>query len=141
MNLRRLRRCIKNESGQSLVEFSLSALMLTMLLLGMVDISRLLLVYTTVANAARAGTRYAVVHGADDPATVSQVQTVVKNFLAAAPLNTAATGLTIGVTYAGNSNAVGSTVTVTVVYPYDPLTKYFPLHANLGSTSQGVIVF
>lgn len=115
--------------------------MLVMLLLGVFEIGRMVLVYTTVANAARIGARYAVVHGADSSVTVSQVQGVVKNYLGAAPLDTTRSGLTINVTYAGSSNAIGSTVTVQVVYPYDPFTTYFPFTTNLGSSSQGVITF
>ena len=30
---------------------------------------------------------------------------------------------------------------VAMIYPYDPLTSYFPLQVRLGSISQGVIVF
>ncbi len=89
---------IKDTRGQSAVEFSLAAFLLVMLLLGVVEVGRMVLVYTTVANAARAGMRYAIVHGSDSPPTTS-VQTEVKNFLSAAPMNTAATGLSISVTY------------------------------------------
>jgi hypothetical protein len=41
------------------------------------------------------------------------------------------------------SNTVGSTVTVKVVYTYDPLVSFFNnlLNVNLGSTSQGVITY
>jgi Flp pilus assembly protein TadG len=130
-------RRLGNNRGQSLVEFSLSVLMLVMLLLAVFEISRMVLVYTTVANAAKAGTRYAIVHGVDSPATTSQIQTIVQNYLGTAPLT--ATNATINVTGAGG--AVGSTVTITVVYPYDPFTTYFPFTANLGSSSKGVITF
>ena len=49
-----LRRCGR---GQTLVEFSLVAFLCMILLLSIVEISRMALVYTTVANAARAGAR------------------------------------------------------------------------------------
>jgi hypothetical protein len=32
-------------------------------------------------------------------------------------------------------------VSITVVYPYDPLTTYFSSGLRLGSASQGIIVF
>ncbi len=50
-------------AGTSLVEFSVVALLSVLMLLFIVEMGRMLLVYTTVANAARAGLRYAVVHG------------------------------------------------------------------------------
>jgi Flp pilus assembly protein TadG len=136
--------------GQTLVEFSLVAFLSLILLLSIVEISRMALVYTTVANAARVGARYAIVHGAtrtgsgvDAPSGPAQnplqVVTVIKNFASAGLLSTSS--LIITVDYPGASNDPGQLVSVTVIYPYDPLTAYFPLRVRLGSTSQGVIAF
>lgn len=138
-------------SGQSLVEFSLVAVMTVIMLLFVVEMGRMLLVYTTVANAARAGVRYAIVHGstravgitvdsASGPASnPAQVVTVIQNFAGTGLLTISR--LVINVTYPGASNAPGQTVNITVVYPYDPLTTYFSKTLRLGSASQGVIVF
>jgi Flp pilus assembly protein TadG len=144
-------------NGQTLVEFSVVALLTVIMLLFIVEIGRMLLVYTTVANAARAGVRYAIVHGntrttgttvdnasgpASDPA---QVLTVVKNFASAGLLTTSL--LVVHVTYPDQpqpllaANAPGQYVTITVVYPYNPLITYFSKTLRLGSQSQGVIVF
>jgi len=148
-----LRKKANEETGQSLIEFALSGLFLVTLLLGVVEIGRLVLVYTTVANAARAGARYAIVHGSDSLATTAQVQTVVKNFLSAAPMNTAAAGLSINITCSSDAGTTyaactvanakpGCRVKVSVNYPYDPFLRYFPWGTiNLGSTTQGVITF
>ena len=137
--------------GQTLVEFSVVALLTVIMLLFVVEIGRMLLVYTTVANAARAGVRYAVVHGSTRTAgsTVdsaagpgnnpTQVVTVVKNFASGGLLTTSR--LLVNVTYPGASNAPGQYVVVSVVYPYDPLTTYFSKTLRLGSASQGIIVF
>lgn len=143
--------------GQSLVEFSLVTLLTVMTLLFVVEMGRMLLVYTTVANAARAGLRYAVVHGStrtvgttvdsasgpgSDPA---QVVTVVKNFASAGLLTTSL--LVVHVTYPDQpasalaANAPGQYVNITVVYPYDPLITYFSKTLRLGSAAQGIIVF
>lgn len=151
MNSRPIRSENKAERGQSLVEFALSTLVLITLLLGVVEIGRMILVYTTVANATRAGVRYAIVHGFNNPATVP-VETVVTNFLSAAPMNTGAVTPTVacsidGSTYstcaALNSNTKpGCRVKVSVNYTYDPFLRYFPWPSiNLGSTSRGVITF
>jgi len=136
--------------GQTLVEFSLVAFLCMVLLLSVVEISRMALVYTTVANAARAGARYSIVlggmrtgSGADGPSGPAQnpvqVVTVIKNFASGGLLTTS--NLIITVDYPGASNAPGQQVSVTVIYPYDPLTTYFPLRVRLGSVSQGVIAF
>ena len=140
----------RRRGGQTLVEFSLVAVLSVILLLSIVEISRMALVYTTVANAARTGARYAIVHGAtrsgtgaDGPSGPAQnppeVVTVIQNFASAGLLSTG--NLSITVNYPGASNAPGQLVSVTVIYPYDPLTAYFPLRVRLGSTSQGVIAF
>ena len=112
---------------------------------------RMILVYTTVANSARAGARYAIVHGssrgagsgstnASGPSSnPAQVLTVVKDFASAGMLTTSK--LVITVAYPGSSNAPGQLVNVTVSYPYDPLTTWLPLRVNLGSTTQGIIAF
>ena len=108
------------------------------------------LVYTTVANAARAGARYSIVHGGtrtgsgvDGPSgpapNPAEVVTVIKNFASGGLLTTG--NLIIAVNYPGASNAPGQQVSVSVIYPYDPLTTYFPLRVRLCSVSQGVIAF
>lgn len=150
MAARSVRRTPGNR-GQTLIEFCLSVLMLVMLLIGVVEISRMVVVYTTVANAVKTGTRYAIVNGSDasspsgpsaDDATVIGI---VKNFASAGGLNTA--NLTVHVNYYSVGgvtpacNNVGCWVQVTASYPYDPLTSYFPISTNLGSTSEGAITF
>ena len=153
------RECVRNCSGQalggcrgqSLVEFSVVALLTVIMLLFIVEMGRMLLVYTTVANAARAGVRYAIVHGSTRPAGTTldsasgpasnpaQILLVVSNFASAGPLTTSL--LVVNVTYPGASNAPGQPVNITVVYPYDPLTTYFSKTLRLGSAAQGIIVF
>jgi Flp pilus assembly protein TadG len=137
--------------GQSLVEFTIVCFMLCILMLAVVETGRMVLVYATVANAARAGARYAVVHGSSRPAgsgvssasgpsdNPAQVVTVVKNSASAGLLTPGR--LIITVAYPGASNAPGQMVSVTVVYPYDPFTAYLPFRVRLGSTTQGVIAF
>lgn len=134
-----------DDRGHYLVEFTFSILPLLILIFGVIEVSRMVLVYNTIAHAARAGVRYAIVHGSDSAASKSQIQTVVTNFLSAAPMN--AGSVTPTVTYqqkgtpAVDCTDPGCTVTVSVVYSYDPLTMLIPLSVNLSSTSEGVIVF
>lgn len=138
-------------AGQSMVEFSLVCFMLGIVLLAVIEIGRTMLVYTTVANAAGAGARYAIVHGSSRPAGAgmsdasgpgnnpAQVISLVTDFAAAGALNTSR--LVVTVTYPGGSNAPGQLISVTAKYPYDPFTTWLSLGVTLGSTTEGVIVF
>ncbi len=151
MNPPRIARARARAKGQSLIEFSLVCFMMGVMVLAVVEISRMVLVYATVANAARIGARYAIVHGssraagsgisnASGPANnPAQVVTLIQNFAGAGALTTSR--LIITVTYPGGSNAPGQLVNVTVIYQYDPLTTYLPLRVRLGSTTEGVIAF
>lgn len=136
--------------GQTLVEFALVSVLSVLMLLSIVEISRMALVFTTTANAAREGARYAIVHGAtrsgtgvDGPSgpgsNPAEVVAVIKNFASAGLLTPG--NLIITVAYPGASNDPGQLVAVKVIYPYDPLTTYFPWQVRMGSTSRGVIAF
>jgi Flp pilus assembly protein TadG len=141
----------QTRSGQTLVEFSLTAFLTVLMFLFVIETGRMLLIYAAVANAAREGVRYAIVHGstravgsaqndASGPSSnPAQVLTVIDNFAGTAPITTSL--LVISVTYPGSSNAPGQTVNVSVVYPYNPFITYFPATLRLGSASQGVIVY
>lgn len=137
---------LKRSDGSTLVEFSLTILVLLILVAGIIEMGRLVLAYTTVANSARAGARYAIVHGGDLTSGASSstdnsaVKTVVKNFAGAGTIQLADSNITV--TYSP-TNLAGSTVTVKVVYTYTPMLGYFSslLNVRLGSTSQGVITY
>ena len=148
---RHVLRSLNREEGGSLLEIPLMSVVFIIILLSVVEMGRMVLVYTTVANAARTGVRYAIVHGSDRTGTgvngpsssgsTTQVQTVVKNFASGGLLTTS--NLTINVTYPDGTNTPGSRVSVQVTYPYDPLVSYFKtlLNDTVGSTSEGVIAF
>jgi Flp pilus assembly protein TadG len=149
-----MRICVRRwrmDQGSALLEFTFIAVMLVVVMLGIVEMGRYVLVYTTVANAARAGARYAIVHGGErtgsgadgpsGPGSTTQVKTVVKDFASAGLLNVS--NLNITVNYPNGTNTADSPVTVTVTYPYDAFVPYFStlLNTTLGSTSQGIITF
>jgi len=128
-----------------LVEFAACAVLTIMMLLVVIEFGRMVLVYTTVANASRIGIRFAMVHGSDNAATTTQVQTIVNNYLTAAAIDTSSA--TVNVTYPGyascasGSKIPGCPVKVTVSYPYQTMVTYFPINVTLSSQSQGVITF
>ena len=141
---------VRKRRGQSLLEFSLVAVITMFTLLTFVEVSRMVLVSVSVANAALAGVRYACVHGSSRTGTGStgpsgpssnppQVVSVVKNFASPGLLTTS--NLLITVTYPGGSNTPGHAVIVKVVYPYDSFISYFRFTPRLGSLSEGVISY
>ncbi len=153
-----MRRDPSGRRGAALIEFSLVAITLVLLVIATLEFDRLLLMYTSVADAARAGVRYAIVHGStrtgtgtDGPsgpaANPSEVLTVIRNnaragLMAGSALPAACAPGTPGicVTYPDGSNAPGSRVQIRVLYPYLPFS-ILPMRVNLGATTQGVIAF
>lgn len=131
--------------GSSLIEFALIAfLLLTVLLIG-IEMDRMLFVYTNLADAAKAGTRYAIVRGADrssgasTAADPSPVVNIVKSYITGIDPSR----LTVTVTYPdGNSNGLNHHVQVLVQYNYDPWAGFGLLSGvTLSATSQGIIAF
>ena len=132
--------------GATLIEFALVAFLLMMVIFAGFEFSRMILVYTTLASASRAGVRYSIVHGNDrtgtgDPASgpgnTTNVVTKVKQFASMGTLNT--DNLTVTVDYPVN-NKRGSLVKVSLSYPYNPFVV-LPLNINITSATQGIIVF
>jgi hypothetical protein len=133
--------------------------MFIMLLLGVIEMGRMILVYTTIAHAAKYGERYAIVHGffrtgstdtTNTGPTATDIRTQVQNFSGIAPLTPSNVNVAVNYptyvfdlhTYCG-TNAAGCPVQVNVTYPFDPLLGYFNtmLSVNLSSTSEGVITY
>lgn len=150
MNRGNLGRRRATSAGAALVEFTLSGFLMIVVLFSVVEIGRMMLVLTTVTNAARAASRYAIVHGAnrtgsgvngpsgpgDDP---PQVVAVATNYAEAGLI--AASRLTVDVTYPNGTNTVGSPVVVSVSYAYNPMLGMLPLGVNLRNVSRGIIAF
>jgi Flp pilus assembly protein TadG len=138
-----------SQRGAVLVEFALVAILFFMVLLGIFEMERMLLVYTSLSNAARGGVRYAQVHGsnrtgsgATGPSSSASHQNVVDTVKALTGGSTInAANLNVTVTYKDTTNTPGSRVQVTASYVYDPFTIIPGLGVTLSSTSQGVITF
>jgi Flp pilus assembly protein TadG len=146
------------QRGATLIEFVMVAFMLVIVIFASIEFDRMILVYTTVANSAKCGVRYAIVHGshrsggsgadgASGAVDPSQVRTVIKKFASAGTLNTALLDDThVSVQYLDSlnptdpGNTIGSRVSITVTYPYDPFVA-LPLHVNISSSAQGIIVY
>src|SRR5690242_15886201 len=121
-------------AGNSIIEFILLALLLLTVLFTGIELDRLVFVYANLADAAKAGTRYAIVHGAtrsgtagssvdapSDSGNYSQIVSMVKTYATAIDQSQ----LNVTVTYPdGNRNTPGSHVNLLVQYTYDPWTGF-----------------
>ena len=71
--MRHNRQFKSNERGTTLVEFSIAATVFLVSMFGVIEFGRALWVHNALADAARRGARYAVLHSADDIAKVKNV--------------------------------------------------------------------
>jgi len=135
--------------GSTIFEFTLVCVQLFVVMFAALEFGRMLMVYTNVANSARVGVRYAIVHGATNtgtgtagpsgPSDTTEIVKAIKDYAQPGLLDPAR--LNISVTYPdGGLNSPGSRVRVTVVFPYDPFTV-LPLGVRLGTTTEGIITF
>jgi len=133
--------------GATLVEFAIVAFTLLLVMFAGLEVDRMLFVYTNLADATKAGIRYAITHGNDrssgvsGPSDSSAVQDLIRYYVTGIDKST----LTITVTYTdvdgdGVANGAGDTVRAVVQYPYTPW-MLLPFHATLSSTSTGRITF
>ncbi|HWC98101.1 MAG TPA: TadE/TadG family type IV pilus assembly protein [Candidatus Sulfopaludibacter sp.] len=128
------------QCGAAMIEFAITGIALMLLMLGCIELDRLVLVRTSMANAAEEGVRYASVQAAQD---ITGVQTTVKNY--ATGVNTSA--MTVTVTYSAGDNGQtagnpGSKVKVQATYAYDPLVAtILPSGLTVTAVAQGIIVY
>src|SRR5258705_3749290 len=57
-----MKRFLKNQAGTSMAEFALVASVFMMIIFGIIEFGRMLYTYNALADAARRGARYAVLH-------------------------------------------------------------------------------
>lgn len=114
---------IRGERGQSLIEFALILPVLMILLVGVFDLGRAVMLSETLNTAVREGTRYAIVHGAlasspsgPAPLTSTAIDTVVRQY--ATGINST---ITITITWPDSNSNRGSEVTVNATTPFTPI--------------------
>ncbi len=154
---------LRDESGSSLVEFSLSAVVLLMAVAGVMDFSRALYIDHFLANAASEATRYAMVRGATfagNPcstastascdATAANVTSYVTS-LSPTGINTA--NMTVNTTWPGTSptgsscvsavsskNSPGCVVNVTITYSFNFAVPILPANTLVLTGSSAVAI-
>jgi Flp pilus assembly protein TadG len=107
--------CRRNRRGAAAVEFAVVAPVFFIMVLGMVEFGRMVMVQQVLTNASREGARVAVLDGA----TASDVTTKVRNYLTAAHLPA------VDPTVSPNPPSTagyGDPVTVTVQIPFSQVS-------------------
>jgi Flp pilus assembly protein TadG len=127
----------KNRRGAAAVEFAIVAPIFFLLVFGMIEYGRMIMVQQVITNAAREGARTAVLDGATITGS-SGVDAVVDNYLTSAKISTSAT--TIGVTVNNvsttdlSTTSPGDAIGVTVSIPFKNVS-WLPSPLYLGSTT------
>ncbi len=127
----------RRRKGAAIVEFALGFLYFLLLVIGLMEAGRAVWAYTTVAEATRQGARYAMAHGASNPATADQIKAVV----ASNAVGLDANQLTVNTTWSP-ANQRGATVQVQVRYNLDLVaaTLIIPQgKLTLGSSSNMIV--
>ncbi len=110
--------------GQSLVEFALALPIFALLVFGLIDGGRLVIEYTTLANASREGARVAIVNQSNDATDCVSVRT----FKCAAVDHGGAFGVTsaeiddLDALDSDTCETSGCDITVTVRHTWTPIT-------------------
>jgi Flp pilus assembly protein TadG len=148
-----LRRWSHCETGQTLVEAAFSIAILLLLVVGIMEIMMALYCYNYVADAAREGARYAMVHGSScatstcTVAKASDVQTYVQN-LGLPIVDTS--NLTVTTTWPDTGsictpsstpcNNPGNNVKVAVQYRYIPHIPFMSANAWVMSSNSEITI-
>ncbi len=134
-------------------EFAIAALALFMLVFGILDFGRAIYTYHTLSNAARLGSRWAIVRGSascNGPidhcnAQSSDVQTYVRSQIVAlvdtsqVVVTTTWPGNNSNCPTTGDTHAAGCPVNVAIQYPFNFAVPLIGAQLNLSSNSQMVI--
>jgi Flp pilus assembly protein TadG len=133
-----------SKDGSAFVEFVFVAPLFLLLIFGIIEFSRVMLMYHHVGNAAREGSRYAIVHGSaidgsakDSTADETQVQNYVRSI---SPLDV--NNVFVTTKWLNGDKKPGSPVEVTVKYNFKFLLPFMPVAGiPLTSKSQMVISY
>jgi len=142
----------RRQAGQAAAEFALVIVFLMMFLLGFIEITALLYTYSVLADSAKEGVRYGVVHGTlsttcNGPGVAgvpcdggaAGVKAAVSTYATGSLNNTA--GMTVTPTYPDGTSKPSSRVRVVVSYPYQPLFGLGWPTVTVNAASEGRIAF
>jgi Flp pilus assembly protein TadG len=136
---RRSGRNKRAQRGSSSVELALLVPVITLLVVGTIDLGRGMWAKHSLEHVVGDAVRVAVVQGStsEQPATQSSMTTWVQNALP----HLRPKDLTVVTTWSPN-NRPGSDVTVSVIYDFDPLIPFLPLETlALTANATSVIAY
>jgi Flp pilus assembly protein TadG len=120
-------RRVRRRNGVTAVEFAIVAPIFLIMIFGIIEMGRALMVQQIITNASREGARRAII----EQATADEVKELVNDYLAA----TSVSGVTVDVSPAviGPAVGFGDPVTVSVSVPFDSVS-WMPGKWILGGT-------
>lgn len=116
----------RNRRAAAAVEFAVVAPVFFLLVLGMIEYGRMVMVQQVITNASREGARRAVLDGA----TTAEVQTTVNDYLTSGSINSASATVTVSPSPPSNAE-FGDPVTVSVSIPFNQVS-WLPSPMYLG---------
>jgi len=147
----------RGEAGQAQVEFALTIVFIMVLILSFIEVILFMYTYNVVADSAKEGVRYAIVHGADNtggcgPASCAAITGnagtgVVKTYAQYSLHDVKGTKMTVTVDYnpGGNNGAACNKspclVRVSVKYPYEWFFGLGWSTVNVYAAAEGRIIF
>jgi len=135
-NPKRSTRAARSHAGQSLAELALMLPMLMLVLLGTLDLGRLLDAYVVMTNAAREGARY----GSSNPTATSEIRNRAVAEANGSGYNDLTTGM-ISVSMPDGAGA-GNRIVVSISYPFTMFTTYiFGIQTITVQTSATMAMF
>ena len=150
----------KHDRGEAMIEFAVSLLFILLFMLGMIEIVMLLHTYNTLADSAKEGVRYAIVHGsgnaspsgptggtassppctsANASSSATNVQNAVLGYAQLSFHSTSA--MNVYVCYFDGDNYAPHRVGVVVSYPYQPFFGLSWPSLTVNAAAQGRISY
>jgi Flp pilus assembly protein TadG len=142
----------EGERGSNLVEYGIVLVVMLTMIFGLIDFGRALYAYHFVSEAAREGTRYAIVRGSacttpGCPASQSSIQSYLSNV----PAGIDPTKLSVTATWnpndsqvcqnaGGNGNAPGCVVEVQVTYNFNFMLPFMPKNTLVMQSSSQMVI-
>jgi hypothetical protein len=155
----RLKSNCRSSRGQAQVEFVLTILFVLLLIVGIIELIMLVHTFNVLADAAKEGVRYAIVHGCDfgsstcsgtcafaspspptcNDAAADNVKNWALSFAKASLRNVPASAVTV--TYPDGTSDAPNRVRVTVSYNYDPFFGLGWPKVTVSANAEGRIVY
>jgi Flp pilus assembly protein TadG len=129
---------VNDDCGSTILEFAIIGLLVLTIMFGVIESARLMLAYSSLAEATRLGARYAIVHGASGPAdNPADVVAVITKLTSDAGLRGAQPPV---VHYPNGNSNVGSPVEITATYTFTP-ASFIPLNLTVSSKTRAMICY